>query len=321
MLYKCTFCNLTTKNKSDYTKHCNTKKHQKKVGKDVNNNNYNNNVTQCNSDETQCNSPVESTKKSYTCEFCGICFSRINNLNRHKNSCVSYKVSELTNIIKIKDNDIRIKDNDISNLKYHVSELKEDLEYYKKLIENAGVGNGTKITTNVQSIILNKHDRAPALEYSKPGILQFDSNDAHENSLFLVNRYKDSTFTHFVGKCIVAACKKEDPDEQSVWATDTNRLTMFIKKMMDDDSKWISDKKGVQTTKYLIDPILRKIKEMLIEYNKHLYSRISKLPQLKVDYYNDIMINCRELVHFIEHEKLADEILKYMAPRLTYEIK
>lgn len=199
--------------------------------------------------------------------------------------------------------------------------LESDLIYYKNLIKTAGVGSGTKITNNVQSLIVTNHDDAPAIDYAKPNLLKFNSKDAHENSLFLVNRYKDNTFTMFVGKCIVAACKKENPDDQSVWATDANRLTMFIKKMMDDESKWISDKKGVQTTKYLINPILKKIKEMLIDYNKYLYSQVSKLPQHEVDYYNDIMIHCRELVHFIEHEKLADEILRYMAPRLTYEIK
>jgi len=315
--YECKICNYITSDKSNHSRHTKSNRHKKKVVEAEQLIKEDNLISPPNLPKSsQISQNISNSTKNddYLCMFCGMKCTRSSSLWKHQNTCSGRKVNELNNIIKIKDNNI-------NNLKYHVNELKEDLEYYKNLVKNAGVGNGTKITNNVQSLIVSKHEDAPAIEYAKPNLLKFNSKDAHENSLFLVNRYKDNTFTMFVGKCIVAACKKEDPDEQSIWATDANRLTMFIKKVMDNDSKWISDKKGVQTTKYLISPILQKIKEMLIDYNKHLYSQISKLPQYEVDYYNDIMINCRELVHFIEHDKLADEILRYMAPRLTYEIK
>jgi len=327
--YNCSICNYETSKKGNYSRHIGSVKHQKKVG-EINNLNSNINPRSLPDRPRSLPDRPRSPKMSkneeiYECDLCGLKCSRYSSLVRHKNSCSNKKVAELVNKLneKTKEHDIaiRIKDKELDLKDNQIDELKSDLIYYKNLIKTAGVGSGAKITTNVQSLIVSKHDDAPAIEYAKPNLLKFNSKDSYENSLFLINRYKDNTFTMFVGKCIVAACKKEDPDEQSIWSTDANRLTMFIKKMMDDDSKWISDKKGVQTTKYLINPILKKIKEMLIDYNKHLYSQINKLPQHEVDYYNDIMIHCRELVHFIEHEKLADEILRYMAPRLTYEIK
>jgi len=339
-IYECKICNYTTSDKSNHSRHTKSIRHKKKVSEISN---LKNNEFQLypkdipivsqmypkngKNDQNSTNKKVSKAIKSeYKCESCGSLFTKANNLSRHYKSCferkrIELENSELKHKLEEKDREYRMK---FEMLEDQLDLMKSDLIYYKNLIKDAGVGSGArvKITTNVQSLIVNKHDDAPAIEYVEPNILQFDSKDAHQNSLFLVNRYKDGTFTRFIGKCIVAACKKEDPDEQSIWSTDANRLTMFIKKMMaDDDSKWISDKKGIQTTKYLIDPILKKIKEMLIKYNDHIFSQIKNMPQHEVDYYNDIMLNCRELVHFIEHEKLADEILRYMAPRLTYEIK
>jgi len=336
VLYNCNLCNFTSKNKADYSRHERSKKHQKKVNETSEDNNdqilkypkISTNIPKYPQISEKMNKN-DSIKRKYICKFCDLECARANSLNKHLKTCSvamveKYKAKYKTEFeVKLRERDMMLKskERELNFKDDQIDELKSDLIYYKNLIKTAGVGVGAKITTNVQSLIVSKHEDAPALEYAKPNLLKFNSKDAHENSLFLVNRYKDNTFTMFVGRCIVAACKKEDPDEQSIWSTDANRLTMFIKKMMDDESKWISDKKGVQTTKYLISPILQKIKEMLIDYNKHLYSQISKLSQHEVDYYNDIMIHCRELVHFIEHEKLADEILRYMAPRLTYEIK
>jgi len=322
--YTCITCEYSTSDRGNYHRHTKSKRHLKKVSEI--NNDKQNTVLKYPKISTNIHKypKIDKQKSEYVCKFCNLICARANSLNKHLKTC---SVSMVEKYKREFDNKLKEAEKEY-RLKYEYQEdqidlLKSDLIYYKNLIKDSGVGNGTKvkITTNVQSLIVSNHENAPALEYSEANILQFDSTDAHENSLFLINRYKDNTFTRFVGKCIVAACKKEDPDEQSVWATDANRLTMFIKKMMDNDSKWISDKKGIQTTKYLINPILKKIKEMLIRYNRHIYSRINKMPQHEVDYYNDIMIHCRELVHFIEHEKLADEILRYMAPRLTYEIK
>jgi len=333
VVYNCNLCNFSSKNKADYSRHERSKKHQKKVGEITTlKNQHKTSAPQITPDHPrspQITPEFENEKKivNNVCSFCGLKCSRHSSLVRHEKNCSIAIVEKYKNKLEEKDAQLKSKENEYRT-KYEMLEdqldlLKSDLIYYKNLIKDAGVGSGAKvkITTNVQSLIVSKHEDAPALEYVKSNILQFDSNDAYKNSLFLVNRYKDGTFTRFVGKCIVAACKKEDPDEQSIWSTDANRLTMFIKKVMDDDSKWVSDKKGVQTTKYLIDPILKKIKEMLIDYNKHMYTQVGKLPQHEVNYYNDIMLHCRELVHFIEHEKLSDEILRYMAPRLTYEIK
>jgi len=324
--YECKLCNYTTSDRSNYSKHKKSVKHQKKVREDATINNPKFLKTPKNSSKILKTPEISenrekitdsnSSKSTYVCKYCNLICLRANSLTKHIKTCSVAMVEKVKSECDLK---LQSKDKELFMKDDRIERLESDLIYYKNLIKTAGVG--TKITTNVQSLIVNKHDSAPAIDYAKPNLLKFNSKDAHENSLFLVNRYKDNTFTMFVGKCIVAACKKEDPDEQSIWATDANRLTMFIKKMMDDDSKWISDKKGVQTTKYLINPILQKIKEMLINYNKYLYSQVGKLSQHEVDYYNDIMIHCRELVHFIEHEKLADEILRYMAPRLTYEIK
>lgn len=327
--YECKLCNYETSKKGNYSRHVGSVKHHKKV-RELNNL----------SDETiqlypkdipivsqlypkiGKNEPILDYKKvskkvnsDYKCDTCGSSFTKANNLARHYKACMARN--------KIKEENSKLK-NKVDDLEDYIDLLKSDLVYYKNLIKDAGVGSGAKvkITTNVQSLIVSKHEDAPALEYSKPNILQFDSDDNHKNALFLINRFRDNTFARFVGKCIVAAYKKEDPDEQSLWSTDANRLTMFIKKMMaDDNSKWISDKKGVQTMKYIVDPLLKRIKTMLFNYNEFMYPQLKKMPCHEVEYYNNILLKGRELVHHIDEDKVGDEILKYIAPRLTYEIK
>jgi len=254
-IYECKLCNYSTKRQDNYIRHTSSKKHKKKVAE----NNNKNSTTylaphpDLSTPQPELSTPHETTtiissidkqvkiKSKYVCNYCDISFKRLDNLNRHSKVCSERVVYELKKELEDKDRQfnlaIKSKERELEMLENYNDELKSDLIYYKNLIKTAGVGSGTKITNNVQSLIVNNHDDAPALEYAKPNLLKFNSKDAHENSLFLVNRYKDNTFTMFVGKCIVAACKKENPDDQSVWATDANRLTMFIKKMMDDESK------------------------------------------------------------------------------------
>jgi len=329
VLYNCNLCNFSSKNKADYSRHERSKKHQKKVSEL---NNLSNESIQLypkgipivsqlypqmsKNESILCDKKVnEGAKQEHKCDTCGSLFTKANNLARHYKACIARN--------KIKEENSKLK-NKVDDLEDYIDLLKSDLIYYKNLIKDAGVGSGAKvkITTNVQSLIVSKHEDAPALEYSEPNILQFDSDDNHKNALFLINRFRDNTFARFVGKCIVAAYKKEDPDEQSLWSTDANRLTMFIKKMMaDDNSKWISDKKGVQTMKYIVDPLLKKIRTMLFNYNEFMYPQLKKMLCHEVEYYNVILLKGRELVHHIDEDKVGDEILRYMAPRLTYEIK
>jgi len=323
--YACELCNYETSKKGNYSRHMLSVKHKKKVAK------VNNSINMAHFTASQNtllhpiasqNTPNEKVEMSYMCEFCNLKCTRASSLNKHYNTCSKKVIIELKK--KLKDAEMQI----ISLKETHL----EDLGYYKKLIVDAGVG--TKITNtqntqnntnnmSVQNMILSKHADAPALEMATPDILQIqlESENLNDNAELILYYYRRKDIAAFIGDGIVSTYKKKNPDDQSLWATDVSRLTMFIKKLMNgDESVWISDKKGVETREYLIDPLMDKVDEIMETYvkGKHAYIKMKKDIYPKLDDDLEYMSLATKLSNEIRHKKYHDDILRYIAPRFSY---
>ena len=95
VLYKCEFCNFSSKQKNDYKRHLNTKKHlnkakeyegeeKKKLKSPHNTSQYLTNLSFFPHNTSQnLTNPHKISEKLNICEFCGKSFKRIDNLNRH----------------------------------------------------------------------------------------------------------------------------------------------------------------------------------------------------------------------------------------------
>lgn len=336
-LYFCNICNYSTSDRANYSRHNRTKKHQQKVIKA-------NNIVVVN-----CKQPARShlqpqknckNEKFFdtncVCSWCGNTYKRQDSLTRHRKICPA-RIEEITAKAAIDDaKDIVIKtlqqqlDNQKRIYEDDIERYKEDLIFYKKLVKDAGVGtsitNNTQNTQNnmsVQSLIVSRHSDAPALKMATSDILelQLESDNNNDNAELILYYYRRKDIAAFIGDGIVSAYKKKNPNDQSLWATDVSRLTMFIKKVLNgDESVWISDKKGVKTREYLIDPLMDKVDEIMEEYvkDKHAYIKMKKDIYPKLDDDLEYMNLAAKLSNEIRHKKYHDDILRYIAPRFSY---
>ena len=120
----------------------------------------------------------------------------------------------------------------------------------------------------------------------------------------------------YLGDIIIKYYKKKDPKNQSIFNSDTTRLTYVIRELFDDQQiDWTIDKKGIKTTNYIINPFLDHIDDIIKEYmqNKTTFDRkTATTRELEANFSN--LTACGEIIISIEKKELGDEILKYIAP-------
>ena len=135
----------------------------------------------------------------------------------------------------------------------------------------------------------------------------------------------------YVGKIIVKEYKKENPQKQSIWSSDTSRLNFVIKQMVgeNDVSEWISDKSGIKISKYIISPLLDNIKNLMITEAKRLTQKAIDMNKRDNEYRNYAdeseigkqIISCYEIIGSINKNIMHNEVLKYIAPHFNLVLK
>ncbi len=135
-------------------------------------------------------------------------------------------------------------------------------------------------------------------------------------------KHNHKKLNKFIGNYIITAYKKENPEKQSLWNTDSSRLTFVIKELITNkSSKWKVDKKGVKTKKYLINPTLEYIKKMLENEN---ISLIKKMEDTYRNNLEEIIEKVRIIADINKNIKdgiLSNEILKFISPHFYFDDK
>ena len=232
--YECTPCNYITQNKNNHIKHCKTKKHLEKMPPDTNSNNFDSS-SPWNSSEllgTPQNSLLESATANQKCEFCGSIFARFSNLTRHYRICVirNDEIIRLKSVVeqceKAKKDQEKIFKIKLSQSEKESKHFEEESKYYKQMLKEAG-GLVKKSVGSLTYIVENYND-APAIKMINcDDIKNLDGYDLVGEDI--LSSYKHKTLSKFLGDIIIILYKKENPKSQSIWNTDTSRLTYLIK--------------------------------------------------------------------------------------------
>jgi hypothetical protein len=194
-----------------------------------------------------------------------------------------------------------------------IAQLKSENAHLKLLVNNAGAIIKTSVST--MSYVIKNYKDAPALETIKDySAIHYEKNN-DEFVEELVHQHDHQKLSAYIGDFIIKNYKKQDPSKQSIWNSDTNRLTYMIKELLNNKKvDWKIDKKGIKTTKYIIEPILDYIDPLIREYienfdiDYNLYSSTdAQIKMMKLKSATEILGN-------IEDRLLCDEILKYIAP-------
>jgi hypothetical protein len=304
--YLCKACNYMTKDNGNYKKHIKTKKHIEKLTLNgAPPPTYHPNTTE----KSTSVEPQKGVKKSkHVCTYCLLNCSRLDSLKRHMRKCKEKRGIDKDCLIK--------------SQKETISKYEEELHYFKELLKLTG---GNKNTTAFNYINRNYKTAKPLKtltyeEFTKNHEIQY-SQDAYDNyntqlSKDMLYAYKHGTVGEYVGGTIIKIYKKKDPNKQSIWTTDQNRLKYVIRELIDDNKvKWVADGKGINTSKLLIDPIIIKIKKILNEYIKN--HCIGDIDMIYTTSERSDMIHetscVMQIIRDIDNKKISKIVLKYLA--------
>ena len=316
MNFKCEMCSYSARDKNDYNKHLNTKKHKGKVNKQMN--------------ESQTNPTriiVGSLKNSFICQHCNNNFSTAANLARHDKACLkkiqittNYKneISILKNELDIHINALKQKDETINQKDETISILKSEVAHLKSIVNNTGSIVKTSVST--MAFVIKNYKDAPVLESVKDySAIHYEQNNTEfvEN---LIYEHNNNKLHVYISDFIIKTYKKDDPSKQSLWNSDTSRLTYLIREIITSNKvDWKVDKKGIKTTKFIIEPILEYIDEQVRDYVES-YKVDHRISAKEAERQMIKLKSGMEIIKSIETKVLSEEILKYITPRF-YLIK
>lgn len=353
MKFICDTCNYLTDDQANFNKHKKSKKHTSKCNKLQQSTN---NVLYMTPERLPFDSQkstskivdsnIKDTKNEYICDYCSISFSKSCNLSRHLKNCktinkieneLNTKIKELEyeNKLKLLQEKLKSSETEKTNLisKYHILESKCNLlenenDFHKQLVSAAG--GILQKSMNTMSYLLLNYDNAPQLQtLSDYSLLSKDNTTLIRD---LVHFYNKGTFDKFIGDFIVKQYKKNDPELQALWSSDTDRLNYFIKELVKhknlenignnnsinlltiDKTKWIMDKKGIKVSNYIIEPLLEYIQKIGINYLDSINRNIDNFPIDQTTKLINDMQTIAEINCGIKNKSLAKNINKYIAP-------
>jgi len=309
MNYECTCCNYSSHDKFNYNRHLISKKHLHKYAEKV--------AQEAIPSQSHRNaiSNPSSNEKDFKCSFCNKSFATSANIARHKQSCsekqkltetLTNKINELTTALKQKDETIDHKDDTIAILKSENAHLKSVVN---------DVGSIVKTSVSTMAYVVKNYKDAPALIPLKDyKMLNYDQPD-DEFVEELGSKFKHKLLGEYIAEFIVENYKKTDPAKQSLWNSDTSRLTYIIRDIVTKKKvDWKVDKKGVNTTKYVIEPLIDHIEKMVREYIQNydidyemFTGREAEKKMMKLKYVTDVL-------RAIEDKTLHDDVLRCIAP-------
>jgi hypothetical protein len=303
---KCQICNYISTDKSNYARHCKSKRHHIKV------------------EEVKKNQVQLLDEHKRTCKLCNKIFSKKSNLVRHNNKYhtiairahnskniqkvhkvmnsialvelppVSPKsdlqcrycaitLSKLSNKVrhegkcserkmqeleqKYKDREELYKERYIEKDK-QIDMLLEDKRNLMELsIQNSK--NSSKALSALGYIVCNYTD-TKALEHIDDTTLKQIVYNKDQTTMHIAKifmmYYSAKSLHKHIGEAIVKAYKEEDPSDQSFHTTDVSRLNYVVMTAIGTKREWIQDKGGIKISDKIIDPIMEKISELVEEF-------------------------------------------------------
>jgi|688.fasta_scaffold299078_2 hypothetical protein len=285
MEFYCTRCKYKTNDRSHYNRHIKTRKHIDLEDIEKLQYNYNSDINK------------------YICE-CGAEFSHRSSLSRHKNNkCDTNSTNQNSDFcLQIENKLLKQLVNKYENLNNQL------LEYVKsnKIINNT-------YNISVKNYVQQNYPDAPPLEeLTTYETIKYEDDDFIDT---LVYNYNGNSLHKYLGNFIIKYYKKDNPAEQSMWSSDTSRLTYIIKELLSNNkSIWNHDYKGVKTKNYIITPLLEYIKEYIDEYWINHLDNYKTMSLDELNKFNNIYKSIYKIKKDIELDIIGNDIVRYIAP-------
>lgn len=261
----------------------------------------------------------------YSCKKCCYYTDRKSSFDRHlisnKHTTNNKIIDETAESIKL-NYEKRLHDMEKEKFKEFEKLTKELLEEKDKIIKIlSNVVDGANGYANQQlsviKYLVKNHTDAPSLvcynDFSKIKM-------GNENKFIktIIYYYCSNRLVKYLSECIVKEYKKDNPQEQSMWTSDTSRLTYIIKELMKDNTSiWLMDKKGIKVKNYIIKPLLNYLKTEIVNYSSNImYDKNINIEEQTMNIIKGI-----DLIKIIDNGALENSILKEIAHILPLNIK
>jgi hypothetical protein len=298
MKYNCEHCCYSTDDRCNWSRHNKSQAHLKKINAVFN--------------------TLDPDK--FICPYCRLEFSSASCLSRHKNhrcrknpSCIlkyedgldsekDLRIAELERInnelMKNKEELVKQKD-----------ELVKDKEYFKLIVEKTvnTAEVAVKTTASAINYVTSTYPNAPVLEPMPSYKAIKDYCGEFEIAKVIHDKYLDNKLIRYLGMLLVDYYKKENPEDQSVWNSDCSRLSYIIRNLTSNKTPiWLTDKKGIELKKCVIDPLLSYIEKELINY------ATDKKNITGANF--ECIATCHKIIYEIRHSIIGNELIKFLAP-------
>lgn len=301
MKFECNLCNYKTNDRSNYYRHVNSKHHKENI------------------DTGAKNELISDNEQNLKCDKCGKQFSYKSGLSRHKN----YRCKKLEDENNELKEMLRKKDEEIKD-KLRIKELETKVECLEKIINTPGtisnVNSNNTVNISVNTFVNKYYPDAPPL---KPlDIYNITGNDDEDDKLIkdLIYHQRQKTLPQYLGNFLIKHYKKDDPSQQSLWNSDTTRLSYLVKELLkDDESRWHRDPNAIRLTSCTISPFLAYIKSKTSNYvtiNQKFLEK-NRFKSLDVNEIQKTVENMRTLTELnivIDNGNLTTDIIKSITP-------
>jgi hypothetical protein len=256
----------------------------------------------------------------FECKICNYFTERSADLRRH-NTSNKHILNEQKTVQKPIEKYKKL-ESENTELK---NELKEIKNQYSSLV-NLALQNSKAVKQSVRGITyaMRHYKTAPDVKLLEGNeaikLLTYDNKKSLADTVdIIIIRHKNKKLKEYLGDILIDAYKKDDPKLQSFWGVDTSRLHFILKR-----TEWTTDKNGINLTKLLITPFLKKVGEMIHEYMKAGYEYMKN--NNSSDNYSmtsSFPVNvlfCNEILANISKKKLHRSILKYISPHFDLSL-
>jgi hypothetical protein len=329
--YNCTPCSFDTDRLFDFNRHNKSKKHLEKCKKPIIINNELAKVsiklasTQVISEQEICD--------GNKCPDCGNIFVHKSSLSRHRKTCSKEVVSDV-----VKEKDKKIQELEATIIKMELEKYKEKCTLLEKNVKILSANNKTlstvaesnaetsKTSCSALNFVMRNYKNAPCIQEFNEYQLLLEGNEDHTIADVVLHKFKNKELVSFIGDVLIKKYKTDNPEDRSMWTSDTARLAYMIRELTGGEPEWLQDKGGVKTANYTVKPILKHIKDdlnRLIKENRKALldtDRDDLISDKATELRNNI-INAQEILQIIAKNQLTNDVIKYIASHFFLDRK
>jgi len=236
----------------------------------INNTNNINNMDNSMDRKVSYNHPIATFEKRHVCNFCNFSYTSSHGLSKHRKKCgdkaaIETKLNHMQQLHEEKldklQRDISSNHILIEQLKMSNSNLIETNQYLHALFQVSKEDIAQSMSA--MTYITSKYKNAPILSQMK-NYISIGYSDKEKFLDLVIYENEKETLHKFIGEFIIKYYKKNNSSLQSLWNTDSSRLTYVIRQLSANNKlEWIIDKDGIETTKIIIKPLLEFIHTIL----------------------------------------------------------